>query len=475
MKKLAFLFTLVAAMLFVFTACGSNDVVEIESTVLLTNPPVSEQPMAEETDDIFHEVSDLGFSFMLPSSWEGKYSINEDSFENDFGIVRSIRVSHITTQDELGLDFAGTLFWIHRFPGYYGMENDPGVGLILAQAGGYTYAISYPQDSAHAHDSVSQAAIQFNNMMSYLEPFDNNFVTNSFRHIATEESGGILHQFDTLGFSVAFPAFWEGKYGFDEFYVELDFGIRHFVTVYHLATREELGHSGTLFTLGVSPRDHYTYDGERPIMAGGMIFLAQAGGNTYFASFPSGVEHNEEPGSETAAEYLEMVGCWESSHWDFLVNSFRLIDSTMQAMHRENDGISYRFDNLGFSFVFPASWADKYGMTEHDGTEPIAPRPGVQIHHLATQEEMGSEFAGFLFSFIKTPVAFEDEIPLVGDVLPPWMIVLAVSETYVYLLQIPTDSDWTFEELQESANALEFSKMRGQIDFIVDNFRLIEH
>jgi len=143
-----------------------------------------------------------------------------------------------------------------------------------------------------------------------------------------ENSGGIRHQFDSLGFSVEFPAFWEGKFGLNEIEIEMDFGIRHFVEVYHISTREELGSvSGTLLSLGRSPRDHYTYDGERPVMAGGMIFLAQTGGNTYFVSFPSGVEHSEAEGSASAAEYLEMVGHWEESHWDFLISSFRLINS----------------------------------------------------------------------------------------------------------------------------------------------------
>ncbi|MCL2399676.1 MAG: hypothetical protein FWC91_08055 [Defluviitaleaceae bacterium] len=144
----------------------------------------------------------------------------------------------------------------------------------------------------------------------------------------TEEVDGIFHQFDNLGFSVVFPSFWEGKYGFYEFEVELDFGTRYFVAVYHPATREELDHyhAGTIFTLGRSPRDHYTYDGELPVMAGGSILLAQEGGNTYFVNFPSGVEHSEDPNSESAIEYLEMVGHWEPEHWNFLVNSFRLID-----------------------------------------------------------------------------------------------------------------------------------------------------
>lgn len=149
--------------------------------------------------------------------------------------------------------------------------------------------------------------------------------------IPYEEWAGIFHQFDNLGFSVEFPAFWEGKYGFNNFFVEFDFGIRHFVEVFHIATREEMledflfPYGGRIFTLGMSPREGYTYD-NAPVMAGGTIFLAQTGGNTYFVNFPSGVEHNEDPYSETAIEYLEMVGHWEPSHWDFLVNSFRLME-----------------------------------------------------------------------------------------------------------------------------------------------------
>ncbi|MCL2565913.1 MAG: hypothetical protein FWE24_08935 [Defluviitaleaceae bacterium] len=145
------------------------------------------------------------------------------------------------------------------------------------------------------------------------------------------ESAGVFHQFDNLGFSIVFPAFWEGKYGLDEFSVEFDFGTRHFVEVYHTATREEMfeesgfPYGGRILSLAMSPREGYTYE-HPPIMAGGTIFLAQTGGNTYFVNFPSGVEHNEDPNSQSVMEYLEMVGHWEPSHWDFLTNSFRLIE-----------------------------------------------------------------------------------------------------------------------------------------------------
>ena len=142
---------------------------------------------------------------------------------------------------------------------------------------------------------------------------------------AQEDMEGVFHQFDSLGFSVVFPAFWEGKYGTEESYAELYSGTAHFVSIYHIATREEIG-EGRLLTLGRVVGEHFTYD-DAPIMAGGSIFLAQTGGYTYFANFPSDVQHNySDPNSESSAEYLEMAGHWESNHWDFLADSFRLMD-----------------------------------------------------------------------------------------------------------------------------------------------------
>ncbi|MCL2565406.1 MAG: hypothetical protein FWE24_06300 [Defluviitaleaceae bacterium] len=139
-----------------------------------------------------------------------------------------------------------------------------------------------------------------------------------------EAIGGIFHQFDNLGFSVEFPAFWEGKYGMAEFYFEQDYGTTYLVAIYHLGSRE---FGGILLWLGRAVGEHFTYDNP-PRPAGGSIFLAQTGGYTYFINFPSDVQHNYlEPDSESAVEYRKMAGPWgEQSHWDFLIDSFRLID-----------------------------------------------------------------------------------------------------------------------------------------------------
>jgi len=137
---------------------------------------------------------------------------------------------------------------------------------------------------------------------------------------------GVRHQFDFLGFSVEFPVFWEGRFGTYEFEVETEYGTKRFVQIYHLATRSDMleyfDHpGGTILTLGMSPREGYTYE-YPPVMAGGTIFLAEASGRTYFVNFPSGVEHMEDPDIPSVQEYLEMVGFWNPGHWDILVDSF---------------------------------------------------------------------------------------------------------------------------------------------------------
>jgi len=140
-----------------------------------------------------------------------------------------------------------------------------------------------------------------------------------------EDVDGVFHQFDNLGFSVVFPEFWEGKYGTEELSTEVDSGIAHFVSLYHIATRQEIG-EGRLLTLGRAVGEYRTYDDDELFMLNGLI-LSQTGGYTYFATFPTDVQHNfSDPSSGSSAEYLEMVGHWEPSHWDFLVDSFRLID-----------------------------------------------------------------------------------------------------------------------------------------------------
>ena len=133
-------------------------------------------------------------------------------------------------------------------------------------------------------------------------------------------NNSILHQFDNLGFSIEFPAFWDGKYGLVEWGAS---GGNILLQIYHTATREELGsgYVGTLFNIGRVQGEHYTAD-EPPAMSGRALILAQVNGYTYFLNFPGDVQWNmDDPNSEAAREYLKMADQWEE-----IASSFRLMD-----------------------------------------------------------------------------------------------------------------------------------------------------
>ena len=322
---------------------------------------------------ITHRFDNLGFSVEFPAFWEGKYGIEESYWELDSGVAHFTSIYHIATREEIG---EGRLITLGRAVGeHFTYDNAPimaGGSIFLAQTGGYTYFVNFPSDVQHNYsDPNSGSSAEYLEMVGHWEPSHWDFLVNSFRLIERR----ILHRFDNLGFSVEFPAFWEGKYGLHEFEIELDFGTRHSVEVYHIATREEMfeetgfPYGGRIMTLGRSPREGYTYD-NAPTMAGGTIFLAQTGGNTYFVNFPSGVEHTDNP--ETSAEFLEIIGHYEPSHWDFLVNSFRLIEGHEAQPHDDfvlvGGAIGESLRISGFSEVIIALNASDVIILPHEDT-----------------------------------------------------------------------------------------------------------
>ena len=177
MKKHALVLIFVVAILLVLTACGGN--ATSETGVVPTNGNVqTDEPTEIFYLDIylFHESVEMGIYFTIHPAWLNLYGIEETEFEHEYGITRTVTVYHLATREEFGSD-SGILFSISRFPD---VLADGPIGIVLAQDGGYTYAIGYPQDSEHAYDSDSAAAVQFRMMMGYLEPWDNNFITNNF-------------------------------------------------------------------------------------------------------------------------------------------------------------------------------------------------------------------------------------------------------------------------------------------------------
>ncbi|MCL2577041.1 MAG: hypothetical protein FWE27_03190 [Defluviitaleaceae bacterium] len=55
--------------------------------------------------------------------------------------------------------------------------------------------------------------------------------------------------------------------------------------------------------------------------------------------------------------------------------------------------------------------------------------------------------------------------------MPPHIIVLAISDEYIYTIQRPTDVQWNWEA-PESTSSMEFQGMMEQIEFIINNFKL---
>lgn len=134
-----------------------------------------------------------------------------------------------------------------------------------------------------------------------------------------DEVESVLYENNDIGFSMEIPTSWEGKYSIAEVSTIVeDELIYQGLSFFHTATMDELG-EGRLFSIGRSTGEDFTED-EPPVMSGQTIILAQTGGYTYHISFPSDVQYNEDPKSESAAEYKEMI-----SQVDLLVNTFKLI------------------------------------------------------------------------------------------------------------------------------------------------------
>lgn len=128
-----------------------------------------------------------------------------------------------------------------------------------------------------------------------------------------DELDGIFHQFDDLGFSVVFPASWEGRYGLEYHEFEHEYGTTRFVSVFHPATREELesDYVGWLFSIIKAPGYFY----ENPVG----IILAIDDEYSFLMNFPTDVQWNYlDPESESAPEYREM-----SEQLVLIADSFR--------------------------------------------------------------------------------------------------------------------------------------------------------
>ena len=283
MKKYTLLLTLAAVILLALTACNRNGDTQ-ESNADASNLQVNEPTEIFYPDIyLFHESTDMGIYFSIHQAWHMKYGIEETEFEHEYGTTRVVTVYHIATREELGIDNVGMLFNISRFPII--LEDGPGVGMVLAHREGYTYAINYPLTFDFYPDSDSIASLQFLNMMDYLTPWDDNFVTNSFRLVGANPFAEALLEFFEGGAETpvgvdATKAFWH-TIG----------DIPIMVAIRHEIRAEETGHDQPIpvarvfYWIGdaLSYKDIETYQGGTPlvVISGGLALFGGSWANQW--------------------------------------------------------------------------------------------------------------------------------------------------------------------------------------------------
>lgn len=140
-------------------------------------------------------------------------------------------------------------------------------------------------------------------------------------------------------------------------------------------------------------------------------------------------------------------------------------ESTMQTEHETN---LFQHPELGFSFEYPSTWEGRFTVENLPGGDEDGAARGIQLFHVATQQDLESEFVGWLFSIVRTSAA-----TWTNDIPAPFGEVLAETEEYVFFINLPSDVQWDFDNPQ-GASAIEYQEMEGQLDVVIDSFRLME-
>ena len=203
MKKYVFFLALAAVMLFFHTACNGNTAPEIDTTTgnIQADEPAEPVEIAidsfspEAIEGMLHQFDNLGFSFVLPASWEGKYGMDIHESEG-WGTVELYHTATWEEFGELGSTFfegeyirvVGTLFRFGRSPGEHFTDDEPpimaGGSRILARTGGYTYFMNFPSDAQWNYEAPeSEATLEYLEMESQWE-----FIANSFRLLEPTEN-----------------------------------------------------------------------------------------------------------------------------------------------------------------------------------------------------------------------------------------------------------------------------------------------
>jgi len=152
--------------------------------------------------------------------------------------------------------------------------------------------------------------------------------TEQTTHPNPVEIDSIVHQFSYLGFSIALPASWEGKYGIQETSTLTAGSIR----IYHIATREEFGSGeGELFRIARAP----SYSIDVPLPPGFMV-LALHEGYEYSIGHPFDSVHGFDPTTPMAIEFFEMLEYAMDRGNNSIINSFRIVPRTATTQVQDN-------------------------------------------------------------------------------------------------------------------------------------------
>ena len=166
MKKYMFALTFAIVALFAFAACSEN------GEVIIDNIP--EPQTSAETDGLFHQFDELGFSVVFPASWENNFGLEMHEFDNEDGVTRFVSVYHPATREELESDYVGWLFSLIKSPSVFD-ENPHGV--ILTRDGDYTFLANFPTDVQwNYQDPDSVSAPEYREMSEQIV-----YVLDSFR------------------------------------------------------------------------------------------------------------------------------------------------------------------------------------------------------------------------------------------------------------------------------------------------------
>jgi len=253
MKKYVFAIVLTAAMLLALIACNGDDVQETSMTA--NNSQTTTQTATAYPDIyIFHESTDMGIYFSIHPAWHGLFGVIESLAEHDKGNTRTLVAYHIATRNEFGMgEIGGVLFWINSLPNTLFTEIAEGFdGIILAQRNGYAYTLNYPRGFEYLYDPDSPATAQYLDMIEYLQPWNDNFVTNSFRLVGTDTFAAALSEY-----------FSDSKEGFDFSTKAVLVSVDNNDTPAVLAIRHEVRYDETGHDMPIPvARIFYLYEGE---------------------------------------------------------------------------------------------------------------------------------------------------------------------------------------------------------------------